>query len=331
MCRAVREPGSAAKRLLDLAQAYGTRQALSVIVIRLSPPDLQRHSYFPISSVSQVKTKTTAAAHLHGLHEGGVGPGEERSGNSRRVKFDRSVATVDDLNNHCLIEDQRKYSVRRIDFDSYNLMQNAANNNSLMKLELEEKSQQHSPLCPGVGELDRSSPSGQSQSDYSENCVDIYRHAATITREPITRGKHKDVPQKSVEDLYAQPHRRKREAGKKAEAESKISYSRGRRAVTYYHYPRPDPAVTAAGNHLAQHLLSLGQSEAQTSVLAPPAGFGDVGSDSEGSDSGLSGVSGGQQQVSPQNVPNSEDDANNDPQQVRQIDAMYLFFHKFNK
>lgn len=316
VCSEVSEPGSAAKRLLDLAQSYGSRQALSVIVVRLSPPHQICHTYSPPFIVSQEKAKTASVANSQSIHDGSTGSEKEGNGNCRRVKFNSSVTKVDDHNNYCLIDNQRKCSVKHTEkFDSYDRLQNGAKN--MVKSGIGEKSQEHCNVTPKVGELDRSSPSGQSQSDYSEHCVDIYRHARTLRKEPIITGKHKDLLHKSVEDLYAQPHRRKREVGKKAEAGSQIiNYTSARKGVTYYHYPRPDPTVTPSENHLTEHLLSLGQSEAQTGVLAPPAGFGDIVSDSEGSDSGLSGVSGGQHHASPQNFPNSENEPNNIPQQV---------------
>ncbi|XP_042240676.1 uncharacterized protein LOC121878485 [Homarus americanus] len=304
VCSEIKEPGSAAKRLLDLAQAYGTRQALSVIVVRLTPPQELCQSQLPLSSLSQMKVKSTTinlAGDCESVTESNKGfLEEEETGSSQRVKFNSAIDTVGNHNKPRHINDQIK------------------NKSNLLNVGLQENNIEGSDVNQSVQELDRSSPSGQSQSDFSEHGADIHKHDRTIINESKIHGEPTEDVWQSVEDIYAYPNRRKKETGKKMETEAKLVYTNGnvRRAVTYYHYPRPDSSPTFSENHLRGH-LQMGQNDPQTGVLAPPAGFDDSASDSEGSDSGLSGVSGGQHHSHQKNHAKSEDDAlDNDSEQV---------------
>ncbi|XP_045602125.2 uncharacterized protein Phlpp [Procambarus clarkii] len=331
VCREVEEAGSAAKRLLDLAQAYGTRDALSVIVVRLTPSQHKSPNQSPVLSALQMKVKSTNTNSAN-IHEGSARierrlserdlqvTGQELMGNSRRVKFDRALAIVDDDQyNYQHMNDKRKKSNKCTDFkaNSYHILNNK---NNLMQKGSHIKSKQGSDMTQRVREMDRSSPSGQSQSDHSEHGVDIHKHESSIINESHMPCKYKDKLWKSVEDLYAHPNRRKKDIGKNPEAESKVIYTNGntRRAVTYYHYPRPDPAASPSETCPVDPFI-MGQSDPHTGVLAPPAGFDDTESDSEGSDSGLSGVSGGQHHTSQQNHSKSDDaTVDNDAEQVNE-------------
>nr|XP_053629356.1 PH domain leucine-rich repeat-containing protein phosphatase 1-like [Cherax quadricarinatus] len=332
ICSEIREAGSAAKRLLDLAQAYGTRQDISVIVVRLTSPQHMTTSQSPVPDLLHMKSKSVNM-NSSSVHESSVGlereiferdlpvTGREQTENNRRVKYERGVGTVED-HNLCIKNDQRKKSNKCTDFmvNSYHILNNEAKKSNFIQVGLQSKNQQSSDVTQRHQEMDRSSPSGQSQSDYSEHGVDIQKHVGSITNELHMHGKSKEKLWKSVEDLYAHPNRRKKEKGKKCEAGSKAVYTNDntRRAIAYYHYPRPDPAQAPLENHLEDHFF-MGLSDTHTGVLAPPAGFDDTDSDSEGSDSGLSGVSGGQHHTSLQNHTKSGDDVvDNGSEQVNE-------------
>ncbi|KAK7067965.1 hypothetical protein SK128_013905 [Halocaridina rubra] len=308
ICNEVPEPGLAAKRLLDMAQAYGTRQALSVIVVRLLPPAPEPYYQIPAPVTSQVHTKAhtsdrdkqtngSVIDHIGGEYSKkySFATREEERMNGRRVQFNRTVATVEvnnkqsDLNNQSIRDHSHSVSRKNI----YNFDHNDSLGNRSSKVGLKGKT---SHMSLSLEELDRSSPSGQSQSDNSDHDANIHNRARARTPEIDLVAHHKALC-KSIEDLYARPHRRKAIGDSSSDSSRQTETyhkSNNRKAVTYYHYPRPDPSVTLPQNHLTDHLLNMGQMVHPAGVLAPPAGFGDPGSDSEGSDSGLSGVSGDQ-------------------------------------
>ncbi|ROT69566.1 putative PH domain leucine-rich repeat-containing protein phosphatase 2 isoform X1 [Penaeus vannamei] len=178
-----------------------------------------------------------------------------------------------------------------------------ANKSRVVSAVLKTKSRSERNLVENIEDMDRSSPSGQSQSDHSEHDSDIQK--------PNTRPKPPEslVPPKpralrpNLEDLYAKPNRRKRETGPKTESGSK-----------------PDPRRRTPSSKQSPTTTTLDQtlrSPLPRTTWPPPAGFADTGSDSEDSDSGLSGVSGGHQRTSPLQHAQSEDNIlGNDPEQV---------------
>nr|XP_027222543.1 uncharacterized protein LOC113814689 [Penaeus vannamei] len=173
-----------------------------------------------------------------------------------------------------------------------------ANKSRVVSAVLKTKSRSERNLVENIEDMDRSSPSGQSQSDHSEHDSDIQK--------PNTRPK----PPESLKTGNGTQNRVGIEA-------RPAKTNTVQQAVTYYHYPRPDPSQPSPQNHLASHLLGMGNTDLDDGVLAPPAGFADTGSDSEDSDSGLSGVSGGHQRTSPLQHAQSEDNIlGNDPEQV---------------
>lgn len=216
---------------------------------------------------------------------------KEVTTNCRRVKFDRNIATdIISTKSHNHTYNERSQE------DTY--IHTAEINNRLIRNNFPQRSQS----TPNVHDLDRSSPSGQSQSDYSELCLTSKKHGSRTrprTQSILTTTSSKQRSWQSIEDLYSYPVKKK-DAGKNTKGDPKALTNNNntnnlkKKTVTYYHYPRPDPTLLPPDNHhLTDHLLTMTQETG--SVLAPPAGFGDPGSDSEGSDSGLSGVSGGGQ------------------------------------
>ncbi|KAK4319408.1 hypothetical protein Pmani_009643 [Petrolisthes manimaculis] len=312
ICSQTKTPGSAAKHLLDLAQAYGARRAVSVIVVQLNPTlhlqDDTRHGQRVMGQ----------AGELRGRGGGGGGGGlethyprrlmrteedeEEEEDDEqekevittcRRVKFDRNIATdiISNKSHHT------SFSERSQDTNIYSKIKN----NRLQNNNFPQRSQS----TPNVHDLDRSSPSGQSQSDYNELFPTSKKHGRTRARAQSIMTTSKQRSWQSIEDLYSYPVKKK-DSGKNAstKVDPKVIHNSHnnnnnnnnnnlkKKTVTYYHYPRPDPTLLPP-DHLTDHLLTMTQDT--DGVLAPPAGFGDPGSDSEGSDSGLSGVSGGGQ------------------------------------
>ncbi|XP_064079536.1 LOW QUALITY PROTEIN: uncharacterized protein LOC135196625 [Macrobrachium nipponense] len=274
ICSEVAEPGLAAKKLLDLAQAYGTRQALSVIVVRLLPPSPIPQFHTPVITSSLMHSKSSV--------------GEKcriNQGNHEHQRSSDSVGKYLPVN----LEKRRNENLR-----------SQANRNDTARVEvllvINLKGRMLSKSTPNLEELDRSSPSGQSQSDNSEPDADIQKYHSTRTHESNLVTNQRAVC-KSIEDLYAKPHRRKSDVSKTRETDIDSfpnQISNNRKAVTYYHYPRPDPNISPPQNHLTDHLLTMGQMIHPPGVLAPPAGFGDLRAILEGSDpSGLSGVSAG--------------------------------------
>ncbi|KAG0723897.1 Protein phosphatase PHLPP-like protein [Chionoecetes opilio] len=281
ICSQVSEPGTAAKHLLDLAQAYGSRQAISVIVVQLKPPlGTLLNSSLGIHEDSAISNKLHKHSNEVSLNREYLDRGhhevKDMTGTSRRVKFE-SFDPSQDAGNQCYTSNHRK------DFRESFLCGGVS--------QFEKSCAEESHMVQNIGDLERSSPSGQSQSDNSEYWPDNDRETRTTFRE-FNNEKSKDIFEPSVNNLYSYSNRKTKD-GKKLEVGSQIiSYSsnKGKKAMTYYHYPRPEPGIVPSRGHLKQHLMIGSQTEPQTSVLAPPAGFGDPGSDSEGSDSGLSGV-----------------------------------------
>lgn len=277
ICSQVSEPGSAAKHLLDLAQAYGSRQAVSVIVVQLRPPtDVYEdspqsvHEECPISSM--VQKRASDLDRYKEYPEKAQHKVKDVNGVSQRVKF--STLNLLDSKKQCYTSKSRKDCRESFLCSGVNRIKISGD---------DDHSVMHS-----IGDLERSSPSGQSQSDGSEYSPDTDKEAR-ITFKEFSDKKPRDIFQPLNGNSCAHS-RRKSRSGKKIVGGSQVisnGYCNEEKTVTYYHYPRPESgAVPPQGN--MQHL----HTEPQTSVLAPPAGFGDPGSDSEGSDSGLSGVSG---------------------------------------
>ncbi|XP_066964557.1 LOW QUALITY PROTEIN: uncharacterized protein Phlpp [Macrobrachium rosenbergii] len=308
ICSEVAEPGLAAKKLLDLAQAYGTRQALSVIVVRLLPPSPIPQFHTPVITSSIMHSKSSVGEkcrinegnHEHQRSSDCVGKYLPVNLEKRRNENLRSQANRNDTALEVSFNKPNDFDVKR-KHSSYNVSKSKNyglgisdfSSGSFSKTSL--KGRMLSKSTPNLEELDRSSPSGQSQSDNSEPDADLQRYHSARTHESNLVTNQRAVC-KSIEDLYAKPHRRKSDVSKARETDIKSfpnQKSNNRKAVTYYHYPRPDPNISPPQNHLADHLLTMGQMIHPPGVLAPPAGFGDPESDSEGSDSGLSGVSAG--------------------------------------
>ncbi|KAK8398764.1 hypothetical protein O3P69_004098 [Scylla paramamosain] len=308
ICGQVSEPGSAAKHLLDLAQAYGSRQAISVIVVQLKPPaGMSQNSPLSIHEDSAISNKVHKHSNEVSLckeyPEKAQHKVKDMTGTSRRVKFG-SVNPLQDTRNQCYTLNPRKESRESFLCGGVN--------------QVGKPCAEENHMIQNIGDLERSSPSGQSQSDCSEYWPDNDKEIRTTFRE-FSNEKSKDIFHPSTDHFYSYSSRKSKD-GKKVDVASQIiSYgsSKEKKTMTYYHYPRPEPGVVPSHGHLPQHLLNGSQTEPQTSVLAPPAGFGDPGSDSEGSDSGLSGVSGVQNYADHPSRPNFEDGiADNSPEQV---------------
>ncbi|XP_042855961.1 uncharacterized protein LOC122242676 isoform X2 [Penaeus japonicus] len=324
VCSEMSDPGKAAKRLLDLAQGYGTRQALSVIVVRLLPMHHRWQSHSTVESVqlNSSRSRSKSVEFLSGdsaLHRRNS-VDEDTLGH--RVQLNRKTTAVDVSTSTTENDDHR----RKLRSNSHSKkgsippLRNDTNKSRVVSAILKTKSRSERNLVENIEDLDRSSPSGQSQSDHSEHDSDIQNHSARAKApEPIVPPKPRAL-RPNLEDLYAKPNRRKRETGNKNDLGSKADSAKTnsvQQAVTYYHYPRPDPTQPSPQNHLASHLLGMSRTELDDGVLAPPAGFADTGSDSEDSDSGLSGVSGGHQHASNMQHAHSEDNIlGNDPEQV---------------
>ncbi|XP_068237265.1 uncharacterized protein Phlpp [Palaemon carinicauda] len=328
VCSEVAEPGLAAKKLLDLAQAYGTRQALSIIVVRLLPPSPLPHFNTPITTSSKLHSKSSLSGKCR-INQGNneykksndcVGKNipvslEKRRNSNLQGQANRNNTALEISNNNF-----SEFNAKRKHLSAYNISKCKSYGLGISDIsgsfsKTHVKNRILSKSTPNLEELDRSSPSGQSQSDNSEHDADIQRYPNITTRESNLVTNQREVS-KSIEDLYAKPHRRKCDITKTSETDMN-SYSNqkinNRKAVTYYHYPRPDPNISPPQNHLTDHLLTMGQMIHPPGVLAPPAGFGDPESDSEGSDSGLSGVSAGHIH-SEQKHP--DDDLTDSPEQV---------------
>ena len=301
ICGQVSEPGSAAKHLLDLAQAYGSRQAISVIVVQLKPPvgtlqnsPLAIHENSSISNKGQKYFNEVSLCKEH--PERAQHKVKDMTGTLRRVKLG-NPHPLQDERNQCYTSKYKKDLKKSFLCDGVN--------------QVKKPCTEESDMVQNIGDLERSSPSGQSQSDYSEYGPDNDKEMRTKFREFSN--------EKSTDNFYSYSSRKNKD-GKKLEVGSQIiSYgnSKEKKTVTYYHYPRPESGVVSSHCHLSQH-LNGGQTEPQTSVLAPPAGFEDPGSDSEGSDSGLSGVSGVQNYADHPSRANFEDGiADNSTEQVR--------------
>lgn len=280
ICSQVSEPGSAAKHLLDLAQAYGSRQAVSVIVVQLRPPanvyhnsSQSAHEECAVLNMVQKRSHNFSSCKEHS--EKAQHTMKDVTGISQRVKFS-TLNLLEDARNQCYTSKSRK------DYRE-NFLCSGINRVKI-------PCQDDHCVVQNIGDLERSSPSGQSQSDYSEYSPDNDKEGRTKFME-FSEEKPKDVFQ-PITGNFCEYSRRKNRNEKKMEGGSQVisnGYCSEEKTVSYYHYPRPEPGVVPPQDNL-QHL----QTEPQTSVLAPPAGFGDPGSDSEGSDSGLSGVSGTQ-------------------------------------
>lgn len=324
VCSEMTDPGKAAKRLLDLAQGYGTRQALSVIVVRLLPAHHKWQGRSAVESAqlssSRSKSKSVELLSTDGALHRRNSVDEDALVN--RMQLNRKTSVVD-VSTSTVENDDHRRKLRSSSHSKKSTsspLRHDANKSRVVSAVLKTKSRSERNLVENIEDMDRSSPSGQSQSDHSEHDSDIQK--------PNTRPKPPEslVPPKpralrpNLEDLYAKPNRRKRETGPKTESGSKPDPAKTntvQQAVTYYHYPRPDPSQPSPQNHLASHLLGMGNTDLDDGVLAPPAGFADTGSDSEDSDSGLSGVSGGHQRTSPLQHAQSEDNIlGNDPEQV---------------
>lgn len=310
ICSQVREPGSAAKRLLDLAQAYGSHQAVSVIVVQLKPPvdayqssSQNVHEECAILNTEQKHSSDFGSCKEHS--EEAQQKAKDMTGLSQKVKF-RTLNLLEDARSQCYVSKSRKEC-----------------NESFLISGINKVKIPHEDDCvvQNIGDLERSSPSGQSQSDYSEYSPDTDRDTRTKFVE-FSREKHHKIFQPLTSKFCGHP-RKKNKNEKKIEGGShktSKSYCSEQKRLAYYHYPRPEPAILPPQGNL-QHL----QNEPQTSVLAPPAGFGDPGSDSEGSDSGLSGVSGVQNYAdhpSGSNLENIIGDSG--PEQVRPNMTSYL-------
>ncbi|KAK4296256.1 hypothetical protein Pmani_031239 [Petrolisthes manimaculis] len=309
ICSQTKTPGSAAKHLLDLAQAYGARRAVSVIVVQLNPTlhlqDDTRHGQRVMGQAGELRGRgggggleTHYPRRLMRTEEDEEEEDEDEDEQEkevittcRRVKFDRNIATdiISNKSHHT------SFSERSQDTNIYSKIKN----NRLQNNNFPQRSQS----TPNVHDLDRSSPSGQSQSDYNELFPTSKKHGRTRARAQSIMTTSKQRSWQSIEDLYSYPVKKK-DSGKNAstKVDPKVIHNSHnnnnnnnnlkKKTVTYYHYPRPDPTLLPP-DHLTDHLLTMTQDT--DGVLAPPAGFGDPGSDSEGSDSGLSGVSGGGQ------------------------------------
>lgn len=339
VCGEMNDPGKAAKRLLDLAQGYGTRQALSVIVVRLLPAHHKWQSRSSVEStqLSSSRSKSKSVELLSGdgaLHRRNS---VDEDTLAHRVQLNRKTSV--DVSTSTVENDDHRRKLRSTSHNKKSMsspLRNDTNKSRVVSAVPKTKSRSERNLVENIEDLDRSSPSGQSQSDHSEHDSDIQKHSARAkSPESIIPPKPR-VLRPNLEDLYAKPNRRKRETGSKPEVGSKpdpAKTSTVQQAVTYYHYPRPDPSQPSPQNHLASHLLSMGHTELDDGVLAPPAGFADTGSDSEDSDSGLSGVSGGHQRTSPMQHAHSEDNIlGNDPEQVRFTQRLFLVgLHQFHE
>ena len=310
------EPGLAAKKLLDLAQAYGTKQSLSVIVVRLLPPSPAPQFYTPVVVSSKLHPKVSVSEsdklkNCVNLDNSSSYSGKMFSAGlvkdrktTHKGRFNRTLDTPEGSHSFSEIEVQE------------NFLSNITSKNKNIGFGIDGKTSLKGKMIPqansNLEEFDRSSPSGQSQSDNSEHDSDMHQHTDARTHESNLVGHHKSLC-KSIEDLYAKPHRRKWDASRIVEPNQRTNGVH--KAVTYYHYPRPDPNIPSPQNHLTDHLLTMNQSVHTAGVLAPPAGFGDPESDSEGSDSGLSGVSGGHQRHGQKHL---EDDMSDGHGQVGQ-------------
>lgn len=307
ICSRVSEPGSAAKELLDLAQAYGSRQAVSVIVVQLKPPVDVYHSSSPgareecaLLNMVQNGPNDFGARKEHS--EKVQHKVKDMTGFSQRVKLSAKSGLEGTRSQGYTSKGTRK------DYRESFLCSGI----NKIKMPCEDE---HSVL-QSIGDLERSSPSGQSQSDCSEYSPDNDKEPRTKFVE-FSEERPKDVFQPFTANTHS---RRKNKNDKKVDVGSQVilnGYRGEEKAVTYYHYPRPDPCAVPHQAAL-QHL----QTEPQTGVLAPPAGFGDPASDSEGSDSGLSGVSGIQNYADHPSGANLENTlGDNSSEQVRLYNA----------
>lgn len=278
ICSRVSEPGSAAKQLLDLAQAYGSRQAVSVIVVQLRPPadvllNVSQGVHEEHAILNMVQNCSSDFDTCKEHSEKVQHKVKDMTGRSQRVKFN-AINALESTRNQSYPSKSRK------DYRESFLCSGI----NKIKIPCEDD---HC-VVQNIGDLERSSPSGQSQSDCSEYSPDNDKETRTKFVE-FSEEKPKDIFQPYTGNFSAHSRRRNK-SDKKVEVGSQVipnGYCGEEKTISYYHYPRPEPGVVPPQVNL-QHL----QIEPQTGVLAPPAGFGDPASDSEGSDSGLSGVSG---------------------------------------
>lgn len=312
ICSRVSEPGSAAKELLDLAQAYGSRQAVSVIVVQLKAPlDVYQNSSpgareeCAILNMVQNHSNDFVARNEHS--EKVKHKVKDMTALSQRVKFSTKNTLEGSRNQGYTTKSRKDYR------ESF-----LCNGINKIKIPCEDE---HSVL-QNIGDLERSSPSGQSQSDCSEYSPDNDKEPRTKFVE-FSEERPKDVFQPYTAN-FSTHSRRKSKNDKKVDVGSQVilnDFCGEEKTVSYYHYPRPEPTSV-----LPQATLQHLQLEPQTGVLAPPAGFGDPASDSEGSDSGLSGVSGIQNYADHPSGANMENTmGDNSSEQVRLYTACYLF------